>query len=411
MSENRWDFCIVGAGPGGSALAAYLAQAGFKVLLLEKELFPRFHIGESLLPLAVPILLELGLHLDDAPFALKKGGAQVFQETQNQWFRISFDDTLSGCFPHAYQVDRAPFDQALAEIAAKKGAVLQFGHRVADYEEQPDQVLVKGNFATLSCRYLIDASGQQALLAKKRRRRTWIRGLGKYASFTHFSNVKSPTAARVFKDGDILLLILPQKQWAWAIPLPGQRLSIGVVAHDGGPVISGEESFHSLLQPSPLLRELLAGAERVEPIRRCANFSFYNSEPTSARTLAFGDARAFLDPVFSTGVSLALYAAKLLSGALQPYRHGNEPLQLEAFHREIQWGYNVYERIVERFYRAGWVEHTFFLPNKSPQMVRQLNTILAGYVWREDNNWQNALTHSRKRRVRYQSEKYPRVSS
>jgi len=399
---SRWDIAVAGAGPAGTVTAASLARSGFDVIVLERDVFPRFHVGESLLPLGITVLHALGIDLDHESFALRKTGARILEETRGEQYRISFDRTLPGTFPHAYQVDRARFDAHLAEMARGHGAEISFGSRVRRIHEREEEVVIETDSEPVSCRYFIDATGQDALGAKSRGGRRWVRGLGRYATFTQYEGVRGGLAADLFETGDILVMLLAAERWGWVIPLPDRRVSVGVVHRDGAPVLPAETCMEALIEGSPLLTGLLAGARRREPVRRCSDFSFYARTPTTARTTTVGDAACFLDPVFSSGISLGIYAGKKLADAMTPSVRLDHPLALAAHHAEMQHGYAVWERLLERFYRPNWVENTFFSPDKPDSYVRQLNTILAGDVWREDNPWQNKLLASRRRTIRFE---------
>ena len=404
MSRVDWDVIVIGAGPAGSAAATFLARMGRKVALFEKEHFPRFHIGESLLPIAMPILESLGLDLANAPYALKKEGALIMAESLGMQHRISFEETLPGSYPYAYQVDRDAFDFDLLNIAIQAGARAFMGQAVKKLEELEDRVRITTAEGNFSCRYLVDATGQNRLMTRQHGSRKFVRGMGSCATFTQYSGVTSPRARETFKTGDILLMLTAETSWSWLIPLPGNRLSVGQVLRDGMPIEKPDIAYARLLAGSPVLREILAGAERIHPIRRCSDFSYYTSPANTRRMCSVGDAHAFLDPVFSSGVSLGLFAAQSMAGELEPHLKDDSPLDLSTHHAKMKRGYLSFERVIERYYRAGWAFTTFFLTPKSPELVVQLNTIFSGDVWREDNDLQNKMLRAKPRTVSYVAE-------
>jgi len=329
--------------------------------------------------------------LDEHSFALKKEGARFASEETHSQFRFDFSKSLPGSFPHAYQVERALFDQTLAKHSARLGAEFRFAHSVNHWVENPDGVTLSGNWGQTECRYLIDASGQHTLMSKARQTKERIRGLGKSGTFTHFKNVGSPAAREVFRKGDIIIFLIQNNRWGWAIPLTGDRLSAGIVTKDGEPIPSADDSLQGYLASAPLLRSILMGAAQSAPLRRISNYSYFNRIPSTERVVSLGDARGFLDPIFSSGITLAVVTAQNLAAHIQATVANDLPLDLSAYHQEMERGYKTFERIIERFYRPGWASGVFFLEHKPEDILRQITTILAGDVWRQDNPFQNKL--------------------
>lgn len=399
LNRPTWDVTVIGAGPAGSAVAGFLARQGLHVLVLDKDQCPRFHIGESLLPRSVPILLDLGIDLAQHPFALKKEGAFFLNEGTEEWFRFDFSRTLPGTFPYAYQVVRSEFDRELARTAASLGAEVRFNLAVSAYEESDTHVRVDCGEETFQTRYLIDATGQDALSARRQQRRRLLRGFGKCATFTHFADVRSPAALEAFHRGDIIILVLQTSCWGWAIPLPGHRLSLGVVTRDGTPVPDKERALPDFVSRFPRLQSILEGSVQDAPLRRISDFSYYNDALATPRVVALGDAHGFLDPIFSSGITLSLYTASRLTRHVVRACVKDQPLELAEYYADIRRGYETFERIIERFYRPGWAQTTFFLEDKPEDLVTQMTTILAGDVWRDDNPYQNLLLKNRRRPV------------
>lgn len=400
------DVVIVGAGPAGNASACHLRNFGFEVVVLEREHFPRYHIGESLLPLAVPLLLEMGIDPEHQPWALRKEGAVLFHEEDQSSYRVSFDNTLPGVTPYAYQVERSGFDQHMVTRAQELGAVYHFGQTVIGLDEKEDQVEIQTEQGTYRARYVLNASGQDRFIQGKRARQL-IRGMGKHATFTQYDNVGSAKAREIFARGDILLFLEKSRAWRWAIPLPGNKLSVGQVEPDTRETEQTQFEYNS---NSPLMDEILAGARQIEPIRRCSNFSYYSQSAYSDRVLAVGDANGFLDPIFSSGVSLALRWGKYAAHAVAEAISLNRPIDSRTLKGDFQYGYTVLERIIERFYRPGWALDFFFNDNKPDDIVRDLNTILAGELWRTDNSFQNMLVRNKRRTLKLETEN-PSLSS
>lgn len=390
------EIAIVGAGPGGSSLAGFLGLLGHRVVVIEREVFPRFHIGESLLPMCIPALRELGVDLSNQPFALRKPGALFVDEASGESLRIDFTHALEGSFSYAYQVERALFDHALAQRAEELGAQILYGCAVGGWEENEQGVELHGEWGTCSARMLIDATGQQAIVGRKKRCIQPLERFGQCASFSTFGEVRSAFARSILSGGDIgILLCAPG--WVWLIPLTGERVSVGLVERTPRPGTTAESVLVQCIESSDFLTRVFAGAQRCAPFRRITNYSYYNLEPATARTVSVGDARAFLDPIFSSGVTIAILTARLLAREISAALHADRGLELDAYWKRCDIAYTTFDRLIERFYRPEWVRNVFFAAGQEDQLVREFTSILAGDVWRTDNGIQEMLLKSRPR--------------
>ena len=391
MSEIH-DVIIVGCGPAGSTAANLLAQAGRDVLVLEREQFPRFHIGESLLPIDLPLFTRLGLELDAPGFQFKQG-AEFIDERTGEYAFFSFADAMPGTPSHAWQVERAVFDDRLARQAIARGAQVRFGDIVTAIELGSDEVNVQSSSGAHRGRFLFDATGQDAWLARRSRSIAPIRELGRAAVFTHFEGLDPAVVAEISAQGNIKVLIV-EDGWHWLIPLVGGRLSIGLVKWRGK---LDEAALDAALAASPIVQRLTAGARRG-PTRTIANWSYRNLVPHGPRWACIGDAVAFLDPVFSSGVSLAMLGAErgvdLLLPALASGAEG-DPLLMSSWSTYMQPAYDAFEQLIRRFYHSRMVSHLFFAAEPDPALRRGLISVLAGDVWRRDNPFQTMLESSR----------------
>jgi len=388
------DVVIVGCGPAGSTAANLLAQAGKDVLVLEREHFPRFHIGESLLPIDLPLFERLGLKFDGGAYQFKQG-AEFIDERTGDYAYFSFADAMSGTPPHAWQVERARFDLMLAEQAQARGAQLRFGVTVRDLRVDDDAVTVitEGDGAEHRGRYLIDATGQDAWLARRARSVSPIRELGRAAVFTHFTGLSPEVRAELEPRGDIKVVIV-EDGWHWVIPMIGGQLSVGLVKWRGK---LDEATLDAAIAASPLIQRLSAGARRG-PTRTIANWSYKNTQSAGARWACVGDSAAFLDPVFSSGVSLAMLGAeKAVALLLAALDAGNEadPRLMAPWATHMQPAYDAFEQLIRRFYHTRLVAHLFFAAEPDPALRRGLISVLAGDVWRRDNPFQTMLEASR----------------
>lgn len=387
------DVLIVGAGPAGSTAANLLAQAGVRVRVLEKETFPRFHIGESLLPIDLPIFARLGIALDERRFQFKQG-AEFIDERTGDFAFFSFADGLPGTPTHAWQVDRADFDLLLARHAEERGAEIRYGERVTAIAVDADGARVTTERGEeLRARYLIDASGQDAWLGKHARTIAPLHELGRAAVFCHYEGLSPAAVEELSPQGNIKVLIV-EDGWHWLIPLPGGRLSVGLVKWRGK---LDDDAFAAALAASPLVQRLTAGARASAP-RTIRNWSYKNTRPFGPRWACIGDACAFLDPVFSSGVSLAMLGAERAADALIPaLQRGDEadPQLLAAGYARMQVAYDSFEQLIRRFYHTRLVPHLFFARAPDPLLRRGLISMLAGDVWRSDNPFQDMLRGSR----------------
>lgn len=400
MSTARYDVIVLGAGPSGSTAANLLAQEGHRVLLLEREVFPRFHIGESLLPCDLPIFRRLGVDPAARGF-LRKGGAEFLDERIDGHAEYPFHDALPGTPDHAYQVDRATFDHWLAERARAVGAELHYDERATDFAVHDDRVVVTTDKGQYEARYFIDATGQDAVTGRRAKTTRAIEDFGLAATFTHFEGL-SPEIDHelcVTTRGNIKVLFV-EDGWCWAIPLGGRKISIGLVSRRRG---IKPEWLEQTIAASPFLKRVTDGATRPRRPGVLASFSFHNQRQHGARFACTGDAACFLDPVFSSGVSLGMVGAAHLVDTLSPaLRTGTEgdPTLADAHARYLSRGYNTFATLVHSFYHSGFM-HAVFFSNPAmqvPELRAGLTAILAGDVFRDDNKFQSMLMSSARRR-------------
>ncbi len=391
---RSYDVVVAGAGPAGSAAAALLAERGHDVLVLEREPFPRPHIGESLLPLGTGVLERLGIEAPAHARVFKfKRGAQFICEQTGRRLEVSFEEALPGPPRHAWQVERAEFDTLLRDRALEAGAEVRHGVTVSALDFGPERVEVGCKSGeTVKARYFVDATGQGRLTARRAKAIEPLEAFGAAAAYQHFDGVDE---SRLGAHGDIRIMMRPGG-WGWVIPLPGGRLSVGVVTRDKG---ARAELIEAYVASSPLLSHWTEGATPSAPTL-VGNYSFKNGASHGARFVAIGDAACFLDPVFSSGVSLALIGAErataVLSPALASAREG-APELMKPFALAMQAAYGAFADLIGRFYHTQMVSNLFFDAPEGAELRRGIVSVLAGDVWRDDNPFQAMLQRSRHR--------------
>jgi flavin-dependent dehydrogenase len=309
------DILVVGGGPAGCTAAALLAERGRDVVVLEKAQHPRFHIGESLLPRNTAIFDRLGISAEVAALGVHKPGAEFVSDATGQQVRYAFVDGLDKVFTSSWQVPRAEFDALLFRTATERGARVAENTRVTEinFGVERSQVTAIGPDGALrhyAPRYVLDASGRDTLLAGRLGTRQANKRNNTAALFAHYRGV----ARRSGELEGFISVHLAEDGWFWLIPLPDDVMSVGFVGNQAafkGRQGTPEQLFNARLAASPSVSARMTGAERLGSVTSTGNFSYAASRSWGEGWAMIGDSFAFVDPVFSSGVLLAMTAGEM----------------------------------------------------------------------------------------------------
>ena len=387
---HEWDVIVLGGGPGGSTLGGRLAQLGRRVLVLERERFPRFHIGESLLPRSCEVFRSLGV--TDALEArfLRKYGARFLCARSRRTNTYRFADAFDPTFEYAYQVPRADFDEVLLRHAVSLGAEVREGWEALEVVFDGSRAVgvrarevAGGAPVELSARVVADATGRDTLLASRMRRKARIARLDRTAFFTHYRGAFRQSGQ---EEGNIQLIVF-EHGWFWFIPFRGEVSSVGFVVspewvRQRGAGESLEAFFDRTVSTASWAREFLAGAERLRPVGALADFSYRIDQLAGDGWLFVGDAGGFLDPLFSTGAHLAIKGADLAAGAIDAALDRGDVSRgaFAAYEAQIRHAVDLFLGLVQSFYK-GELRETLFDPMQRATLRKLITSVLSGDVF------------------------------
>jgi flavin-dependent dehydrogenase len=387
---EQTEILIIGAGPAGAVAAALLRRQGHQVVVVEREQFPRFSIGESLLPQSMEYLQQAGMlqAVVEHGFQFKNGASFVHRERQTAF---DFRDKYSPGWGTTYQVQRADFDHLLATQAERQGADVRYRHTVTavDLDGTEPRTHVRdadGNDYVLVSKFILDASGFGRVLPRlldlERPSGFPVRA----ACFTHIADgIRDPA----FDRNKIRITIHPEHHdvWYWLIPFAHGRCSIGVVAESAFlAAIPGDDTsrLRTLALQDPALCQLLQHAQWDTPARSISGYAANVTTLWGKGYALLGNAGEFLDPIFSSGVTIALKSASLAAAVLQRQLAGESVDWEQDYAVPLKQGVDTFRVFVESWY-AGGFQKVIFHAQKDPAVRRMISSILAGYAWDRSN--------------------------
>ena len=380
-----YDVAIIGGGPAGSTTAALLARAGRRVIVFEREKFPRFHIGESLLPFSMKAFTRLGLHekLLRAGF-IKKYGGEIMGACSDTGTKFYFKDGYRSQTDHSYQVTRGDFDKVLLDHARESGAEVHEQTPVGSVEFSKDgvELAVRYNGShSIRARYLVDASGRTSVLGRQFKIKKTYDHLQKLSIFAHYDGVSRAEGI----DGTLTTLIRGIDRWFWIIPLTPERTSIGVVLDSEvfrKSKLSAEDFLEQALAEQPIIaKRMMPNGRRASKVYVATDFSYRSTKLFGDRWLLTGDAAGFIDPIFSSGVFLAMFSSEQCADALnEVLDHPRKARRLfKRYERAENRAMDIYLRFVNAWYTKEFIE-VFLAPRDLFDLPPAVNAVLGGNI-------------------------------
>jgi len=382
-----FDLVIVGGGPGGSTAAAFARQRNLKVLVVEKERFPRFHIGESLLPMGNKLLRESGAwpRLEAAGF-VRKYGASFHLSNGRAMTRIDFSEGLVPGLEFTFQVERSKFDGLLLDHARASGAEvrLETTARSSGAEDGLQRIHLEtaAGPETVTTRWVFDAGGRDHLFNAGQNLPLDPSPFPKrVAVYNHFRRVARDPG----RSGGDTIAVRLENGWFWLIPLDAERTSVGLVTTTEAMRASGTSPdglFARAVAGSVTLHGLLAGAEPVGPFRVTSDYSYFHTELAKDRLIRIGDAAGFFDPIFSSGVYMSMHSAKLaveLMVRADKEGRGLTGDECRQYAKTVKRHAGVFQRLIAVFYNND--SYAVFLSKTVPWRIRPaICSIVAGHA-------------------------------
>lgn len=394
-----FDAIVAGGGPAGSSTANFLRQRNRSVLVLERDKFPRFHIGESMLPFSNDVWRELGVFEKIDAMFMHKPGAKFIHEESGAEFTYYFDNAIRGGNPYAYQVKRADFDKMLLDHAAGLGADVRQETTVEDVVFAADGVTVKaasqdGQRYEVRAPVFVDATGRDALVAGRRRLKV-PDGLvtTNAAVHTMYRNVDRKGCGA--DEGNIILGLFDGGWW-WLIPFKDGDTSVGIVFEKSYSRslrgLSSQQMMEQAIDGLPHLKSYLKNAERFLEVGAQGNWSYRAQQFYGDRLLMVGDAAAFVDPLFSTGVLFAIHGAKFAAAHIDAALADGDfsAARFAPYQDDCARGMDLFKGLVHEFYAQN-LRKVLMASAQNPTICAVITSLLAGDVYKPAM-WQSMVT-------------------
>ncbi|MBI3270735.1 MAG: tryptophan 7-halogenase [Planctomycetes bacterium] len=391
MSDPMQEVVVIGGGPAGATVATLVQRAGHHCVLLERETFPRYHVGESLIPGANRVLDRLGLlgRMKTSTFT-KKHSVRFVSRSGSESFPFYFGENIQGDRSRVWQVERSEFDRFLLENASAAGVDVRQNAFVEEVLFDGDRavgvcVRTDGHTATLGARVIVDASGRATVLGRQLGLRSAVPGLTKAANWGYY---RGGERIGGIDAGETTVFLRPGGAWLWYLPLPRDRVSVGIVADATRLTGRAPEKLVSVHEQAiaecETLARRLGRAVRLDPVRSLPLLAYYNRRTVGNGWVMVGDARGFLDPIFSYGVSFALSSAELTADTIFDALESDDvsASSLGRLDRRLSGGFEVLRRLIHAMYDERFTFDAFF--ERFPQHRQAVFDCLTGDVLFQD---------------------------